>query len=52
VGKFEHSERFGPRHPVLARMAFQAALPIAERFFVKKTFTGPPATWPIKSQKS
>jgi carbamoyltransferase len=36
VGKFKQSERFGPRHPVLARMAFRAALPIAERFFRQK----------------
>jgi carbamoyltransferase len=36
VGKFEHSGRFGPRHPALARMAFHAALPIAERFFHEK----------------
>jgi hypothetical protein len=26
VGKFEQSKRFGPRHPMLAHMAFQAAL--------------------------
>ena len=36
MGKFKQSERFGPRHPVLARMASQAALPIAERFFRQK----------------
>lgn len=34
--KLENNERFGPRHPLLARMASQAALPIAERFFRQK----------------
>jgi carbamoyltransferase len=36
VGKSKKTEQFGPRHPLLARMASRVALPVAERFFRHK----------------